>query len=438
MENETLLSVGIDIGTTTTHLIISKIAIEVEGGFGTVPHAKISDKKIVYKSPVYFTPLDKRGNIDIDAVAGIINSEYQIAGVSKSDLQSGAVIITGESSKKDNARAVLQKIADASGDFVAAQAGAQLESFLAGKGVGADEFSSQSGKVTANIDIGGGTTNISVFSNGEIIDDCCLNIGGRLIKYENGVEIVSETISNFYSNCKDACDFCVKSADIIYNALIENNDLIDSTLVTNHLLSCGVVPDTVMFSGGVGECIYNMPTDNSFGDIGCMLAECIKNKFESTSLKILTVENPIRATVIGSGNFSMEISGSTIQYSESMTFPLKNLECLHNLNDLSNKPCAFCPSSDKTPSFDFVNSLARDISVAAYGMIENNIPLVVVTKHDCSKALGLCLRQYLPHNYPFICLDGILCRKGDFIDIGSPIANGRAVPVVVKTLVFGG
>lgn len=100
MENETLLSVGIDIGTTTTHLIISKIAIEVEGGFGTVPHAKISDKKIVYKSPVYFTPLDKRGNIDIDAVAGIINSEYQIAGVSKSDLQSGAVIITGESSKK--------------------------------------------------------------------------------------------------------------------------------------------------------------------------------------------------------------------------------------------------------------------------------------------------------------------------------------------------
>ena len=116
MENETLLSVGIDIGTTTTHLIISKIAIEVEGGFGTVPHAKISDKKIVYKSPVYFTPLDKRGNIDIDAVAGIINSEYQIAGVSKSDLQSGAVIITGESSKKDNARAVLQKIADASGD----------------------------------------------------------------------------------------------------------------------------------------------------------------------------------------------------------------------------------------------------------------------------------------------------------------------------------
>ena len=181
-----------------------------------------------------------------------------------------------------------------------------------------------------------------------------------------------------------------------------------------------------------------MPTDNSFGDIGCMLAECIKNKFESTSLEILTVDNPIRATVIGSGNFSMEISGSTIQYSESMTFPLKNLECLHNLNDLPNKPCAFCPSLDKTPSFDFVNSLARDISVAAYGMIENNIPLVVVTKHDCSKALGLCLRQYLPHDYPFICLDGILCRKGDFIDIGSPIANGRAVPVVVKTLVFGG
>lgn len=438
MENEALLSVGIDIGTTTTHLIISKISIEVEGGFGTVPHAKISDKKIIYKSPVYFTPLDKNGNIDIDAVANIINSEYQTAGVLKSDLQSGAVIITGESSKKDNARAVLQKIAAASGDFVAAQAGAQLESFLAGKGVGADDFSAQSGKVTANIDIGGGTTNISVFSNGEIIDDCCLNIGGRLIKYESGSEIVSETISNFYSNCNDALDFCQKSADIIYNALLENNDLIDSNLVTNHLLSCGVVPETVIFSGGVGECIYNMPSDNPYGDIGCMLAECIKSKFNGTSLEILTVENPIRATVIGSGNFSMEISGSTIQYSQSMHFSLKNLECMHNLSDLSNKPCAFCPSSDKTPSFDFVNGLAHDISLSAQGMIAKNIPIVVVTKYDCSKALGLCLKQYLPHNYPFVCLDGILCRKGDFIDIGSPIANGRAVPVVVKTLVFGG
>lgn len=438
MNNETLLSVGIDIGTTTTHLIISKIAIEVEGGFGTVPHAKISDKKIIYKSPVYFTPLNKRGNIDIDAVAEIINSQYKKAGVNKSDLQSGAVIITGESSKKDNAKIVLQKIADASGDFVAAQAGAQLESFLAGKGVGADELSSQTGKVVANIDIGGGTTNISLFSNGDFVDDCCLNIGGRLVRYENDLKIVSNTVSAFYSTCKNEYDFCEKCADTIYNALAQNNNLIEQSLVTNHLLTSGIVPDIVIFSGGVGECIYNMPDGNPYNDIGCTLAKCIKKRFENEFYEITSVENPIRATVIGSGNFSLEISGSTIQYSKSMPFPLKNLECLHNLDDLSDKPCAICPKSDKTPSFDFVNKLAKNISEAAHGMIENSIPVVVVTKHDCSKALGICLKQYLPPDYPFLCLDGVLCRKGDFIDIGSPVANGRAVPVVVKTLVFGG
>jgi ethanolamine utilization protein EutA (predicted chaperonin) len=123
MENQILLSAGIDVGTTTTHLIISRIGIAVQGGFGTVPHAVITKKEIIYESKIYFTPLDENGNINGAKVAEIIKKEYAAAGFKNEDFDSGAVIITGESSKKENAKQVLADIAEYSGNFIAAQAG---------------------------------------------------------------------------------------------------------------------------------------------------------------------------------------------------------------------------------------------------------------------------------------------------------------------------
>lgn len=437
MKNEILLSAGIDIGTTTTHLIISKIGISVEGGFGTVPKAKITEKKIIYKSPVYLTPLDCEGNIDGKAVAEIIAREYKKAGVTKSELKSGAVIVTGESSKKKNACTVLQDVSELSGDFVAAQAGAELESFLAGKGAGADEISKETGKITANIDIGGGTTNISVFYDGECVDESCLNIGGRAVRFENGKEIVSDTISPFYNKCRNSLPvLCERMADAVFSAI--TGEKVDPCLITDHPLKGKYIPEVITFSGGVGECLCGAGYDRDFNDIGIDLAKAIKERFASFKGEIKKIENPIRATVIGAGNFSMEISGSTIQYAEKIKLPIKNLECIRELEGITDKPCAICPKSEKSPSFEFVNSLAKDIVNACREMIKNNIPVVVITKYDFSKALGICLKKYLPCGYPFICADGIDCTRGDYVDIGLPVAEGKAVPVVVKTLVFGG
>lgn len=435
MNNEIILSAGIDIGTTTTHLIISEIAINVEGGFGSVPKAKITDKRIIYKSPVYFTPLDGKGNIDGKAVALIIEKEYKSARVDRSDLKSGAVIITGESSKKENAKQVLQDIAEFSGDFVAAQAGTELESFLSGKGAGADVISADTGRITANIDIGGGTTNISVFKNGECVDDCCLNIGGRLVSYENGSEIVSPTIKRLYNACGSIEELCKVMAGIIKNVIQGKGA--ENYIVADHLLSGKYIPEIITFSGGVGECIGKDYSINEFCDIGVRLAREVENAFADFNGEILTPENPIRATVIGAGNFSMEISGSTIQFAQGIELPLKNLECVRELDRIGCSPCAICPESEKSPSFEFVDSLAQKIAVSCGGLISNNIAVVVITKYDFSKALGMCLKKYLPKNYPFICADGIDCSRGDYIDIGVPVANGKAVPVVVKTLVFG-
>lgn len=437
MKSDILLSVGIDIGTTTTHLILSKISICVEGGFGVVPKAKITDKKIIYKSPVYFTPLSADGGIDLDGVAKIINTEYKKAGVTPDMLNSGAVIITGESSKKYNADEVLHKISSSSGSFVAAQAGARLESILSGRGAGADIISEQNATLVANIDIGGGTTNISFFENGKCVDDCCLNIGGRLVKFEGENVIVSPTVEPLYRECDSIDELCEKMADCIFRAVMGGE--VEKYLITDRLPKKYSNPKIITFSGGVGECIYNESNDE-YSDIGIMLARAVKKRFCKFDGEIARVENPIRATVIGAGNFSLEVSGSTIQYADKLELPLKNLECITDLSQIGEceTPCAICPETEKSPDFNFINSLALDIAKTCENMIKSGVPVVVITKYDISKALGICLRRYLPKDYPFICADGIDCSPGDYIDIGKSIANGRAVPVVVKTLVFGG
>lgn len=449
MENETVLSAGIDIGTTTTHLVISKLGISETGGFGIVPSARITSKEVIYKSPVYFTPLLENGDIDLKAAASIITSEYKAAGISSSDLKCGAVIITGESARKGNSAKVLEAIAQNSGDFVAAEAGSELESYLSGKGAMADELSEETGKTVANIDIGGGTTNISVFKNGKCVDTCCLNIGGRLVKKDNSGVYISDKLKQLISDNdikitdieKDIAGLmrlCDILADKIFASLNVTGGDIPECLVVDHLLSGTERPDIITFSGGVAECMkHNLP-DVAFGDMGVLLGRAVREKAKNYKCNVEECLNdPIRATVIGAGQFSTELSGSTISYSD-ISFPLKDLPCVCSLSHIGSSPCAVCPKGKKSPSFIEVDKLANDIACATEKLIKHSIPIVVITKEDYSKALGQCLKRLLPKGYPFLCADGIDCRPGDYIDIGEPVAGGKAVPVVVKTLVFGG
>lgn len=454
MKTESMLSAGIDIGTTTTHLVISRIGIGVTEGFGTVPSVHITSKKVLFKSDVVFTPLLPDGKIDARAVTEIIKEQYKKVGVTPDELKCGAVIVTGESACRENASEVISSVSEFAGDFIAAQAGSELESYLSGKGAGADVISENEGKCTANVDIGGGTTNISVFVNGSCVETCCLNIGGRLVRKSNDDGVfVSSSLLNL---CR-ANDINIKSFDdvdsinsihklcsILATKIKEalgfcKEKTIETELITDSLLSGKYIPEIITFSGGVSECMQEK-TDNLFkyGDIGVILADEIRNDTETYPCKVITeLDNPIRATVIGAGQFSMDISGSTIQYAD-VALPIKNLPCIESLERVSDKACAICIRGEKSPSFKDVDTLSEKIVTACKELINNNTTLVVILKEDFSKALGQCLRRRLPPKYPFICLDGIECKSDDYIDIGEPIAGNKAVPVVVKTLVFGG
>ncbi len=174
MTTRLLRSVGIDLGTTTSQVIFSELEIVNTAGPTSVPHYEFSRRDILYVSPVIFTPFADDGQVEVRALDVFIRQQYELAGLTVKEVESGAIIITGETSKVRNARDTVMTLAAGLGDFVVATAGPHLESVIAGRGSGAGAYSGQNAARVLNIDVGGGTSNYAVFEGGRVIDTACL------------------------------------------------------------------------------------------------------------------------------------------------------------------------------------------------------------------------------------------------------------------------
>lgn len=464
--DETILSAGIDVGTSTTQIIFSRMTIQNTGGFGSVPKIEIVDKEIIHESEIYFTPLLSENEIDGDKVSDIVMSEYKKANLTPDMLTTGAVIITGESSRKSNARSVTEALSETAGNFVVATAGPDLESVLAGKGSGVARLSEETGKTVANFDIGGGTTNICLFRDGAAIDTACLDIGGRLIKVDESGRVTY--IAQKLKKLADMSGISVSIGDILTPETAENicremTEVIEQSaglrkpdsrlelMITNHGMKSGIVPDIITFSGGVADCMgYSGEEQFPYGDIGVFLGHAVAASPLLTERMSETAEETIRATVIGAGNFSMEVSGSTIEYTFG-SLPIKSIpvsrikletaedipsageQIRKGLSRYENRLTAISMKGLPCPSFKEIEAMADAVCAGAEGSDQS--VLIIITEADIGKALGQALKRRIK-NRDFICVDGISCSDGDFIDIGEPLAHGKVLPVIVKTLIF--
>lgn len=472
---QSLMSVGIDIGTSTTQLVFSKIYVENTASAWTIPTVKIVGKEIVYRSKIYFTPLLSPTIIDAKKLKNIVEQEYISGDMTPSSIDTGAIIITGETARKENAKEVLKMLSGFAGDFVVATAGPDLEGILAGKGSGACAYSKDHSATVMNFDMGGGTTNIAVFKNGKIVDTACFDIGGRLIKLEKDgtVHYISKKAQKLIETLKlniqigkkaeqDELKRLVKAmAEVVLEiANTGSQNPIYKLLITDHDMRMTHRVDTVFLSGGIADCIENEEENwLKYGDIGIILGSAIKDVLKETSHHVISGEETIRATVVGAGNHTTDISGSTIHYDLNQ-LPIKNIPIVHLTSEeentagemrkesISSRVDWLIEQSDnhlvalglkgqRGYGFDAIEELASDIIVGMKRMLNKQLPIIVLIENDFAKSLGLCMRQKLGADNPVICIDSVSVGDGDYIDIGIPIAGGQVVPVVIKTLLFG-
>lgn len=440
-----LLSVGLDVGTTTTQLIVSRLRVENRAGSFSVPEFSITEREILYKSPVQETPLLGQELVDGAALEKLVAAEYAAAGISREQVDTGAVIITGETSRKENARAVSQALSDYAGDFVVATAGPDLESVLAAQGSGAVDYARESGKRVLHIDIGGGTSNLALIENGRITATGCLNVGGRLLKWdENGrICYVSPAV-------KGLCDARVGEeydGDILAERLVQALEMAAGLRKADELLEKLTTKGTSMtppegevvisFSGGVADCIDRALPKGAFSDLGPALGQAIK-KSRLCQGQYRLGEHTIRATVIGAGCYSTQLSGSTV-YHRNISFPVRNLAVVpvtaeedweQSLRMYDGAGILYL--TDVTPvSYQQVTCLAEK----AAAVFQNRLAAVAM-EADVAKAMGQCLGLRLGQEKQILCLDGLKLKQGDYLDVGTPV--GSAVPVIVRTLIFEG
>ncbi|HEY4391841.1 MAG TPA: ethanolamine ammonia-lyase reactivating factor EutA [Paenibacillus sp.] len=474
--NEQLLSVGIDMGTSTTQLVLSKLHIQNLASSFSVPRLVITDKEVVYRSDICFTPVLADNRIDVKQIQEFVQEQYRKAGIRKEEIQTGAVIITGETARKENANEVLLSLSGFAGDFVVATAGPDLESIIAAKGAGAHTYSKEHSTSIVNIDIGGGTSNLALFSGGELLDTGCLDIGGRLIKVNPEtreityiapkIKLLAErreiqlalgqrvTQANLTPILGEMVKLLEESVglwppDDFYDTILTNKGL-----KLDHEISC------ISFSGGVADCIYQEVEGDVFqyGDIGILLGRAIADSLLTQRMIVVKPDETIRATVVGAGSHTTEISGSTITYTEE-TFPIKNIPILKlaamdesgdaevlkqaiseklNWFKLNNdlQRVAIALEGKRNPSYPDVQKYAHGLHQGMTELLEREYPLIVIVHHDMAKVLGQALYALLGYKKNVVCIDSIQVDNGDYIDIGKPIAGGKVLPVVVKTLVF--
>lgn len=474
-----LTSVGIDVGTTTTHIVVSELEVESAAASGA-DKLVIGDRTVRFRGPVHETPLVDPETVDIEAVAELIDIDLTAADVAPEEIDTGAVIVTGETARTVNAKPLAHKLADESGSFVVATAGAALEAILAGQGAGTANHAAELEATIANVDVGGGTTNTAIFDADGVVETRCLDVGGRLIGVTDG-KITK--LADPARRIIDAHDFALSVGDAVDQEQLSGLADVMARLVVDSLLgppydqltlqlSIGPLPeeslavDAIVFTGGVGRLVgeYTDSTTNAdpfaYDDIGSLLAGALAEEAADSQLSMMRLSEDLRATVIGAGAHTTRLSGRTV-YIDGEQLPLRNLPVIsagsladvhgsaltatfstifsqvarrYNVQDVGGVAVGIEEMGGL--SYDRLQEVAASFASALKDNYPLSVPVVIVTEQNCAKALGQLLETRCV-GWPLIVIDELTVGTGSYLDIGEPLAHSETVPAVVKTLIFG-
>ena len=452
VEDEILLiSVGVDIGSSTSHLVFSRLLLErLDNRY------VVSKREIVHESDVLLTPYAADQSIDAAALRVFIDAQYDLAKVDPRAIDTGALILTGVAVRRSNARAIADLFAAQAGKFVSVSAGDALEATLAAFGSGAAARSIRETARVMNVDIGGGTSKIAVCEGGAVVDMTAIDAGARIISFDRAGRITRiEEAGRCYAAAVGASleigapvaagvleRMAECMADRLFEAMSSASPGADTAaLLRLDALQNARAPDVITFSGGVSEYIYHRQNEN-FGDLGPSLARAIKARVSAWGPRVEQPDQGIRATVVGASQYTIQVSGSTIFVTPMNILPLRNVPAITPALPLGDEQLdvgriagavrtalrrldlhegrqavALCYHWQGAATLARLDAFARGVRAGVSAILERGLPLILVGDGDIGGLLGIHFHQELKLANAIVSIDGIILKEFYFLNI---------------------
>ena len=463
-----LRSVGVDIGSSTSHLTFSRLVLRRMGIYLSSRYQVVL-REVIHQSPVILTPYSDPVTIDAEHLRQFISESYAGAGIAPQEIDTGAVVVTGEAARKENAEALLGLFAEEAGKFVCATAGPNLETVMAAHGSGAVDLSKR-GAPVLNVDVGGGTTKLALCRDGEVVDTAIINVGGRLVAHNGDVIERLEDTGGLIGKAvglqlalgariapEERAAMAERMADCLFEVIDrETLSPLARSLMHSQPLSDPTPVTTLIFSGGVSEFLYQR-TSEEFGDLGAEFGRAIASRLADRDADFTLVPGTegIRATVIGAAQYTVQVSGSTIFCPNPEVLPLRNVPVLrvhlpellspggvaeavgrasvmHDRESLDG-PIAMAIHWPFGPAYQHLRALGEGL-VAALG--DRKQPVVLAFDRDIAGMVGRLMQDELNVGPGLVAVDEVELTELDYIDVGQPLPPTGVVPLVVKSLVF--
>jgi ethanolamine utilization protein EutA len=465
-----VLSVGVDIGSSTSHLVFSRIVLErLDARY------VVTERESFYQSDILLTPYTAEETIDAQTLGTFLQRQYQDAKIDPDEIDTGALILTGVAVRRRNAQAIGELFARQAGRMVAVSAGDSLESVMAAYGSGAVARSIRNGAPVMNVDVGGGTAKIAVCADGKVIDVTALDVGARLIVLDEEARIVrlEQAGRRFAAELAlplepgavlaetQARALAASMADSLFAAMRGGAPRAGGAdLLRLDALRYGGEISDVSFSGGVSEYIYGGEA-KAYGDIGPQLAGELRARLRQWGVPLARPDARIRATVIGASQYTMQVSGSTIFVSPLETLPLRNVPVIAPALPLGedkidpaaiasaittalkrldlgggDSPVAVFVPWRGSATFRRLDDFCKGIAAGLHAVLERGHPMVLAGDGDVGGLIGIHYCEEMKLKNPIVSIDGLELKEFDYIDIGAILDTSGTVPVVIKSLVF--